>query len=177
VLRNPFYRFLIVGTTLFLAWYFVYEWYLRDHSMADEWVIHHLTVSSELILKGMGYELTDYGFTGLHNRVGIANAPGVMIGAACDGLVLFALFAVFVIAYPGSSRHRWWFIPTGILLIHYLNALRVVALTIIISWKKEWLSFNHDYTFTILVYSIVFGLWWIWVKKFPAEKTIVPETK
>jgi len=166
VLSNPFYRFLILGTALFCVWYGVYEGYLKDHSLLDEWIIHQLSSGADLILNFLGFRTTDFGFVGYHNRVGIEGAPGVMIGAPCDGLVLFALFAVFVIAYPGPWKHRLWFIPAGILLIHGLNILRIVGLTIIISWRREWLSFNHDYTFTILVYAVVLMLWWIWVKRF-----------
>jgi len=164
--RNPFYRFLILGVSLFLAWYFFYELYLRDHSRIDEWIIDHLVGVAGWILSALGYTLTEYPPSEFRNHIGIEGAPGVLIGAPCDGLVLFALFIVFIVAYPGKWKHRAWFIPAGVLLIHYLNALRVVALTILISWKEEWLSFNHDYTFTILVYSVVFALWYIWVNRF-----------
>jgi exosortase family protein XrtF len=162
--RNPFYRFLVLGTTLFSGWYFLYEFYLRDHTLLDEMVIHNLVEVSSAVLRAMGYELTEYPLTPYLNHVGIAGAPGVMIGAPCDGLVLFALFVVFVVAFPGKWKHRMWFIPSGIALIHGLNALRIVGLTVLISWKREWLSFNHDYTFTVLVYAVVFALWWIWVR-------------
>jgi hypothetical protein len=47
-----------------------------------------------------------------------------------------------------------------------LNVLRIVALAIIMSVNEEWLAFNHDYTFTILVYAYVFALWMIWVQRF-----------
>jgi hypothetical protein len=36
----------------------------------------------------------------------------------------------------------------------------------VVHWNENWLSFNHDYTFTLIVYSFVFLLWWIWVNKF-----------
>jgi len=164
--RNPFYRFLLQSSTLFLIWYVSYEFYLRDHTLLDEYVIDHLAGIAGFVLKALGYTLTEYPGLSYRNHIGIEGAPGVMIGAACDGLILFALFVVFIVSFPGQWKHRAWFMPMGVLIIHYLNALRIVALTIIISWNQSWLSFNHDYTFTILVYSLVFGLWWIWVKRF-----------
>ena len=30
----------------------------------------------------------------------------------------------------------------------------------------ELLDFNHDYTFTIIVYAFVFMLWYIWIQRF-----------
>lgn len=170
-MRNPFYRFLVTGTTLFLAWYFLYEFYLRDHSLIDEWIIDHLAGIAGFVLRLFGYSLTEYSSVPFRTHVGIEGAPGVHIGAPCDGLVLFALFTSFILAYPGKWIHRAWYIPCGLILIHLLNALRVAALTIIVSWKQEWLSFNHDYTFTILVYSVVFALWYIWVNRFSTLST------
>ena len=35
----------------------------------------------------------------------------------------------------------------------------------------EWLKFNHDYTFTVLVYAVVFGLWYGWVRWFVLAKS------
>ena len=75
------------------------------------------------------------------------------IGAPCDGVVLYALFIFFILAFPGSVKHKLWFIPLGALSVFYLNVLRIVGLAIIMDINEEWLAFNHDYTFTIIVYA------------------------
>jgi exosortase/archaeosortase family protein len=59
-----------------------------------------------------------------------------------------------------------WFVPLGALSVFYLNVLRIVGLAVIMKINESWLAFNHDYTFTILVYLYVFLLWMLWVKKF-----------
>jgi len=41
--------------------------------------------------------------------------------------------------------------------------LRVVALITINYYAPQYIEFNHTYTFTILVYSIIFLLWMWWV--------------
>jgi hypothetical protein len=46
----------------------------------------------------------------------------------------------------------------------------VAALAIIVDINPEWLDFNHDYTFTILVYAAVFALWYLWIEKFSPLK-------
>ena len=52
------------------------------------------------------------------------------------------------------------------LIIHLINAIRIVALAIIVDVNPDWLYFNHNYTFNIIVYSFVFILWYIWAKKY-----------
>jgi exosortase/archaeosortase family protein len=73
-------------------------------------------------------------------------------------------FALFVIAFPGSVKKKLWFIPLGIVIIHFANVLRVIGLAAINYVAPQYLEFNHTYTFTILVYGIIFLLWMWWVK-------------
>ena len=54
------------------------------------------------------------------------------------------------------------FIPLGILILHGANIGRVVVLARIQATSPEWLEFNHDYTFTVLIYGLVFALWYLW---------------
>ncbi|MCC6600665.1 MAG: archaeosortase/exosortase family protein [Crocinitomicaceae bacterium] len=164
--ENPFARFLILSTAFYLVWHFTYEFYLRENTIIDEAVIDSLVSISQGILHFLGYELTTYHDVVWKNHIGIIGTNGVTVGASCDGIVLFALFIVFVLSFPGPWKHRLWFIPSGLLVIHLLNALRVSALVLIVYWNEAWLSFNHDYTFTIIVYSVVFALWWVWISKF-----------
>lgn len=168
--QNPFSRFLILSSILYLSWYFTYEFYLKDHTLLNEYVIDHIVRSSESILRFMGYELNYYDDGNLRVRLGILGSGGVVIGAPCDGIVLLALFTVFMIAYAGPLKHKAWYLPVGLLVIHWLNIGRVVALSIIVATSREWFTFNHDYTFTLFVYAVVFALWYIWIVKFSGKK-------
>ena len=103
---------------------------------------------------------------GYSNRVGVSGTPGVEIGAPCDGLSLFALFAIFIAFFPGPLKRKLWYIPIGVLFLHFVNIFRVISLAVIQSKFPDWLSFNHDYTFTVLVYGVVFGLWYVWATYF-----------
>lgn len=165
-MRNPFYRFIVLGTGLFTAWYFLYEFFLHEHTLLDEGIIASLVSLSEWQLRALGYILIQFPPTPWPSHLGIQGSSGVIIGPSCDGIVLLALFTVFIVAYPGPWKHKFWFIPFGMALIHLLNSIRITALAVIVSWNEEWLSFNHDYTFTVLVYAAVFGLWWWWVVRF-----------
>lgn len=169
-LKNPFSRFLFISTALYLGWYFSYEFYLKENTLLNEYVIDNIVKSSEWILRKMGYALNVYDDGAFRVRLGVLGSGGVIIGAPCDGIVLLALFTVFMIAYVGPLKHKLWYLPMGLIIIHYLNIARVVALAIIVSTSKEWFTFNHDYTFTLFVYAVVFVLWYIWIVKFSRLK-------
>ncbi len=176
-LRNPFFRFLLLGTVLYVSWYFLYELWLKPSTGFDDFVIAHIVAGSEWLLQFVGFTLYDRVEWNLAwNYLGIEGAQGVIVGAPCDGIVLFALFAIFIIAFPGPLKHKLWFIPAGLLSIHFINVLRVASLTVIDSINPEWLAFNHDYTFTVLVYAYVFWLWYVWVNRFsPLQLTKPPK--
>lgn len=178
VRSNPFLRFLVFSVSLYLLWYVFYEFYLHTHTAFDKIVIDTLVKWAEGTLNLIGYSTTDYSSSDVvfREHIGIVGSNGVTIGASCDGVVLYALFIFFIIAFPGPLKHKAWFIPLGALSVFYLNVLRIVALAIIMDVNESWLAFNHDYTFTIIVYAYVFLLWMIWVQKFsPFAKKRVQE--
>lgn len=158
--------FLIKSAILYVLWFVCYNIFLHPNSNFDYLLINNLTDITKFILTKMGYTLmtipADLDTMGV---VGIDGSHGVLIGYPCNGLELFALFTGFVIAFPGSVKDKLWFIPLGILLIHLLNIFRVIALTILAYKAPEYLDFNHTYTFTILVYTVVFILWMLWALK------------
>ena len=165
--KNPFYQFLIKALLLYLGYYLVYELWLRPQRWLDMLVISNLETASSLILTSLGFSLIQESSDVFIRTIGIDGTNGLWIGDPCDGLTLFALFAGFVIAYPGPIKTKLWFIPLGLTLIHLLNILRIVALVVIVYYfpDPEVLDFNHTYTFTMLVYAFVFGLWYIWANK------------
>lgn len=163
---NPFFRFILISTGIYLGWDLLYEFYLKPSTLFDDYIIDSLVKLAENGLQMLGYEVTPYQDFPFRSHIGILNSKGVTIGAPCDGAVLFALFAAFVIAFPGKIKNKLWFVPLGLLTIHIINVFRVMGLAIIVSVNEDWLAFNHDYTFTLFVYAYVFLLWWIWISKY-----------
>src|SRR5690606_9841133 len=103
-------------------------------------------------------------------HMGIEGTLGVVIGNPCDGLSLFILFSAFLIVFEG----KWWFkaifIIVGIVLIHFLNVVRVIALAVIVKYSPESLDFHHSYTFTLFVYLCIFLLWMLRIKIYKLKK-------
>ena len=70
----------------------------------------------------------------------------------------------------GRLKDKLWFVPLGFLGILVLNIIRIIALSMIYYHKPQYLDFNHKYTFVIIVYGAIFGLWVLWVNKFANKK-------
>lgn len=157
--------FLLKAILLYLLWFLLYDnWLLKD-GFIDHFLIAHLVDTTSLILKVLGYVTFQYA-----DAVGIDGTHGVLIGAPCNGLELFALFTGFILIFPGKIKHKVVFIPIGLILIHLLNILRLVGLALIVNYFPEQLEFNHKYTFTIIVYIFIFAMWIYWVNKFSKRK-------
>jgi exosortase family protein XrtF len=158
-------KFIIKAIALYLVWFILYDNWLIKDGWLDNFLIQHLTDSTAFILNLIGYKVFTYS-----NAVGIDGTHGVLIGAPCNGLELFALFAGFIILFPGKIKHKLFFIPIGMLIIHILNIFRLVGLALVVLYSPDNLEFNHKYTFTIIVYTFIFLMWIYWVNKFSRQK-------
>ena len=162
---NPLVRFLLLFILLYTTWYAFYQWVVNPNGKLDSFVINSSVASTAALLKFLGYTVfTTHSET--IRTVGIDGTNGLWIGDPCDGITLFALFTAFIIAFPGSWKHKAWFIPAGIVCIFGVNVLRITGLCMIVLYHPSWLEINHDYIFKIGVYAFIFWLWMIWINRF-----------
>ncbi len=178
ILKNRLFRFLILSVAIYVAWQFIYAYIINPHTSLDHLVSINLAHSADVVLRLFGYDSTvDY--LRLENfiivRLQDSTMPGVRIGDPCNGVSLFGLFAAVILAFPSKQNQKinWkklWFIPLGILLIHFLNVIRIAVLTVIASYNFEALNFNHDVTFKIVTYGFIFILWYVWINRFSGFK-------
>ena len=166
ILGEPIVRFLLIGLALYVCWLALYEWWIHPMEWVDKAVINNTLGISHTILGWMGYESDLSG----ERMIQIKGTPGLFLGDSCNGISLFALFSIFVIAFPGKIISKLFFVPMGILAIHFLNVFRVVVLSVIETYSYEWTEFNHTYTFTILIYGVIFLMWLFWINKFSGLK-------
>lgn len=159
-------KFLLVSSAVYLLLYLVYEFVIKKYTFLDQIFIRIIINSAEPLLDWFGYKTFKVLGNNEFQVIGIDGSNGVWVGAACNAVTLFFLFAVFIIAYPGHQKSKLWYVPLGILTIHILNILRVAALALIAFYKPNFLEFNHTYTFTFIIYGYIFALWIIWTNKF-----------
>lgn len=168
--QNKFQYFIIKASLLYGSCYFLYEFILKRLTKGDQLFVRQIINLCQWILEQMGYKTFASRDVNDMQVFGIDGSNGVWIGGPCNGITLMFLFAIFVIAYPGSIKNKLWYVPLGILIVHTINIIRIIALALISYYNYEYLDFNHTYTFTFLAYSTVFGLWMLWVNKFSNTK-------
>ena len=175
-LSNPYFRFIFVFTFLILLWFSFYHFiYKIDFLLSSDnsfellnFISKVLAKQSNFILNIFGYEtlLEDHKDMIVTKIVGNDFEHGVWIGEPCNGVKLFGLFSIFIIAFPGKLKSKIWFIPFGILIIHFTNVIRIDILTVISSNNPKLLDFNHNVTFQVIIYSIILLLWFFWINKY-----------
>lgn len=160
---HPLLRFALIGIGLYLIWFFGYERYLAVDGRLDTALTHNIAAISASVLRVFGYNATIDSAD--LTMILMDGKPTVFIATFCDGMVLYALFTGFVLAFPGSSPHKVWFIPVGILLIYIVNVLRIVALCLNHYYSKSTVEFNHHYTFAFIEYGFICLLWLWWATR------------
>jgi exosortase family protein XrtF len=81
----------------------------------------------------------------------------------CNSINVMIVFIVFVISFS-SIKKGVPFILLGLLLIYIMNLLRVILLFWVAFSYPNSLYFFHKYLFTGIIYIVVFGLWYKWIK-------------
>jgi exosortase/archaeosortase family protein len=164
----PRWQFLVVAAGLYLAWLIAYEGFIGPDGRLDTWLTINIAAASAGLLRLLGFAAS----TGADSPLLLMdNLPAVLVGAACDGLVLYALFAGFIIAFPGPVRPKLWFIPAGIGVLYMINIVRVGALALNHHYAHQSVDFNHHYTFSFIVYGCICLLWMQWVRWYGAPTT------
>ncbi|MCK5104500.1 MAG: archaeosortase/exosortase family protein [Cyclobacteriaceae bacterium] len=164
-------RFLGAAFILLLAWVLFSSFFPSAIQDMHYFVIKPQADASAYFLRLFGFEIVqDYLVDGCEARLIFVGYGNGCIGKGCSGLELFLLFFGFILLMKGRLKDKLWFVPLGLSGILVLNIIRIVVLSIIYYNKPQYLDFNHKYTFVIIVYGAIFGLWLLWVNKFASAK-------
>jgi exosortase/archaeosortase family protein len=157
---RPAWRFGLVAFALYGAWVLGYEVVLAPDGRLDQALSVTVAAVAATLLQAVGVVAATA--ANAPTTVTMYGEPAVFVGNPCNGLVLYALFAGFVLAYPGRAWRKAWFIPVGIGAIFLLNAGRVAVLALNHTYWYHTVDFNHHYTFTFVAYAAILGLWRLW---------------
>lgn len=133
-------------------------------------ICYHIIL--KFVMPGTVFLLDVLGYDVHHtyDLIWITGSPrSLQIGHACLALDLMVMLAALIIAYPGHKKSKYWIIPLGCLFIQLLNIGRLALLTV--SIKARYLSSferEHHYFFKFAVYLLIFIIWALWIKYFPA---------
>jgi exosortase/archaeosortase family protein len=100
-----------------------------------------------------------------NNTLFFDNNGYVAVLGSCSGLKQFYQWVVLMLLFPGPWKHKFWYIPMGILVIHLVNIIRIVILSIVVvNWPQHW-DFIHEWILRPFFYVVIFALWVIWVER------------
>ena len=146
-------------------WYIAYDLYLLPDGRLDAWLSHNVAWVTHGIISMMGLDPILYG-----RIVNIPGAGGIEVANGCNGLTTIGLFIGFVVAYPGKTSRRFWFIPMGIGVIYAVNVFRVVVMLLALQYYPPAFDPLHGFGLTAIFYVTVFALWVAWAHYGGAER-------
>ena len=98
------------------------------------------------------------------------NGGSIIINETCSGLKQFYQVIVLFVLFPGPWKHKSWFIPSGILIMHLTNIFRVVMLSVVMAYLPQHWDFMHDWVLRPFFYVVLFALWIWWVERMARRK-------
>ena len=125
---NPLIRFILLFAILIFLWFTFYHFIYKINLLfTDDHSFDLLKTISEILANQSTSLLNIFGYDTLievHKDmvvtkiIGNEFSHGVWIGEPCNGVKLFGVFSIFIIAFPGEIKTKFWFIPLGIIIIH-----------------------------------------------------------
>jgi exosortase/archaeosortase family protein len=147
------YRFWAIG----LDYWPIQEWMTGLHQAMTSWVFHQSVWVNRDIL-GIPMELSGQTMT-------FENTSWITINGSCAGDKQILQFMLLLLIYPGMRKHKLWYIPLGMLIIHGTNILRIVLLSLVSVYKPEWWHLAHNTVLRGMFYVVILILWIIWVER------------
>ena len=108
------------------------------------------------------------------NYMWFSNGGYVQVNESCSGLKQFYQIIVLFVLFPGPWKHKLWFIPMSIIIMHLVNVLRIVVLSIMVLWRPDYWHFTHDWILRPGFYVVIFALWVWWIEKFRQKPRTLP---
>ncbi len=162
-------RFLMICLLGYISWFMLYTLWLGPDQTVDFWLCNIEAKEITFLLKNMGFSIEHIIEEEYKHAFYIDGNRTIGLASSCNGLVLFPLFSLFILATTGYWKTKIYYIIIGSIAIYHINILRVISLVFVKLYSPDSLVFNHKYTFTIVVYSFIFFLWHLWIKKYAEQ--------
>ena len=87
------------------------------------------------------------------------------INHECTGIFVLLVYTVFVLAYPAPWLQRLQGIAMGALVLTFVNVVRLILLTVVVSNRPDWFAYLHEYFFQGLFIALLAFLASIWTEQ------------
>lgn len=139
------------------------NWLARQVFIVSYWIIDH-TYDSGALKEAI-------------NTIRFSNGGYITVNESCSGLKQFYQIIILFLFFPGPFKHKLWFIPMSIVIMHITNIFRIVALGAVTLWLPDYWHFTHDWILRPFFYVVLFMLWVWWVERFGGFVTKKEKTK
>lgn len=158
--------FLLVFSGLYLILNTVYGFFIQHYYPSSDPFTRIVSSQVAWILSFFDPSVVNYP-SAYSEYIAIANDRQNMIYVfeGCNGINVMIVYLSFLVAFKGPQKLLLQFTGMGIIGIYLLNLGRVILLYAVAFYFPEQLYFFHKYLFTGIIYTIVFLLWYFWVRK------------
>ncbi len=111
------------------------------------------------------------------NTLRFSNWGWITVNESCSGLKQFYQILALFVLFPGPIKHKLWFIPMSILIMHVTNVMRIVVLGMVTLWLPDYWQFSHDWILRPFFYVVLFLLWVWWVEKYGGFADFLKKSK
>ena len=164
-IKHPLIRTAIAGFAIIVFYIFYTNWlipqktFLRDYSL-------FLSIIAKKIIELFGYKVLIFQNPATTSTYFFVDKNiNVEVSYPCSGVNVSILYGIIIFMFRGDFLKKVLYTLFGYFLITIANIFRIATLAINLIINPQTLDFNHKYTFNIIVYSIIFGLWWYWLYK------------
>lgn len=147
----------------------VQAWMAGLHQHMTDWVLNQSIWVNQHILR-ISIRIEDH-------TMWFNNGSGIIINGGCSGDKQILQFTLLMLLYPGPWKHKLWFIPMGILIVHATNILRVVLMSVTAVLEPNYMQTVHDTALRAMFYIVIFGLWIIWQEKIRVRQEVIEMKK
>lgn len=154
----------------YFLWFKPNVWTLPVISTLYGYFIHYLLVfliePSVWVLNMLGFEAV----VAQTRQIDMFDLEfNIFVRNYCLGVDMIYCFTALILSFPGKWKERLWFIPLGIIGIHVINIIRVVALCF--SWLKWGTDgpIDHHDVYNVVAVSFIFLMFVQWVNRYKKE--------
>lgn len=177
LLGNPTLRPLIdVATFMLITLVFHYLWWggLVQWLEGMEWFTNFREFMTRLVFVQAAWfnmHILGLEFTTTATTLIFPGSGYVEVAESCAGTKQFYQIIVLFLLIRGPWKHKAWYIPAAILLMHLVNVFRIIVLSwVVIHYTKQW-DFIHEWILRPFFYVVIFAEWYIWIEFFALRTT------
>lgn len=94
----------------------------------------------------------------------------VTVAPECTSLKQWLHWLFLMLIFPGPWKHKAWYIPLGLVIVEFINVMRVVGISLFLIRFPHDFELAHEYIFKTMFYVIIFLMWVVWVECFLHKK-------